>query len=123
MKARPMIENGSTKWYQDNILHREDGPAIEWANGTKEWYLRGRLHREDGPAVEYNKGTKTWYSNGEIHREDGPAIESSDGGKYWFLFGSECTKEQHQHWRDKKNLNDNLQTTLKPKNIQKRSKI
>ena len=20
-------------------LHREDGPAIEWANGDKEWYL------------------------------------------------------------------------------------
>ena len=23
-------------------LHREDGPAVEWANGRKHWYLNGR---------------------------------------------------------------------------------
>ena len=24
-------------------LHREDGPAIEWANGDKMWWLNGKL--------------------------------------------------------------------------------
>jgi hypothetical protein len=24
-----------------HIIHREDGPAIEWQDGTKEWFLYG----------------------------------------------------------------------------------
>ena len=24
-----------------------------WANGDKSWYLNGKLHREDGPAIEW----------------------------------------------------------------------
>lgn len=28
-------------WYQNDVLHREDGAAIEWDNGTKEWWLNG----------------------------------------------------------------------------------
>ena len=28
--------------------------------GTKRWYQNGQLHREDGPAVEYADGTKSW---------------------------------------------------------------
>ena len=34
--------------------------------GTKYWYFNGNLHREDGPAVEYAGGTKYWYLNGEF---------------------------------------------------------
>ena len=33
--------NGDTFWYINGKLHREDGPAVEWANGSKEWYLNG----------------------------------------------------------------------------------
>ncbi len=36
-----------------NLLHREDGPAVEYSNGEKEWYFNGLLHRVDGPALEY----------------------------------------------------------------------
>jgi hypothetical protein len=51
-------------WYnEDNKLHREDGPAIEWANGGKSWYINDKLHREDGPAIEYTDGSKYWYIN------------------------------------------------------------
>ena len=32
--------------------------------GTKFWYLNGKLHREDGPAVEYANGDKFWCLNG-----------------------------------------------------------
>lgn len=27
--------------YEDNRLHNETGPAIEWADGKKEWYIKG----------------------------------------------------------------------------------
>jgi hypothetical protein len=39
-------------WYQDDKLHRVDGPAMEWSDGDRAWYQDGRLHRVDGPAVE-----------------------------------------------------------------------
>ena len=51
-------------------LHREDGPAIEFANGTKKWFLDGIRHREDGPAIEYTDGDKEWYLNGEELTEE-----------------------------------------------------
>lgn len=52
-------------YYLNGKLHREDGPATEFANGDKEWYINGKLHREDGPAIEYNNGDKSWYINGK----------------------------------------------------------
>ena len=54
-------------------------------NGSKFWYLKGKLHREDGPACEWASGTKWWYLNDKLHREDGPASEWADGSKYWYL--------------------------------------
>ena len=39
-------------------------PTVKvWANGDKSWYLNGKLHREDGPAIEYADGHKSWYLN------------------------------------------------------------
>ena len=35
------------------------------SSGTKKWLLNGVLHREDGPAVEYADGSKGWYLNGK----------------------------------------------------------
>ena len=29
-----------------DLLHRTDGPAIEWADGTKEWWLNGEALTE-----------------------------------------------------------------------------
>jgi len=62
--------NGYKKWYLNGKLHREDGPAVEWANGNKKWFLNGRLHREDGPAVEWFNGYKEWYLNGRVVTEE-----------------------------------------------------
>lgn len=40
--------------------------TVKINDGAKEWYLNGELHREDGPAVEYaGWGAKRWYINGE----------------------------------------------------------
>ena len=59
-----------------------------------EWFLNGELHRENGPAVEYADGTTHWYKNGKLHREDGPAMELSNGDKYWYLEGKEFTETE-----------------------------
>ncbi len=45
---------GDKRWYLNNQLHREDGPAIEWINGDKFWYLNNQLHREDDPAAKHH---------------------------------------------------------------------
>ena len=36
--------DGTTYWYKDakcKILHRENGPAIEYSDGDKAWYING----------------------------------------------------------------------------------
>ena len=76
-------EYGTKCYYVNNVLHRDDGPAIEYVSGTKEWYINGKPHREDGPAEEYYNGAKQWYKNGLRHREDGPAYEGSNGYLEW----------------------------------------
>ena len=89
-----VLNNGTRKWLLNGKLHREDGPAFEYANGDRYWYLNDNYHREDGPAVEYADGSRCWYLNGERHREDGPAVECSDGRRYWFLNGKEYTEKE-----------------------------
>jgi hypothetical protein len=34
-----------------------------YPHGDKCWYLNGKLHREDGPAIEYANGYKSWWLN------------------------------------------------------------
>ena len=41
---------GTTRWYKEakcKVLHRENGPAIEYADGTKRWYINGKVLTED----------------------------------------------------------------------------
>ena len=52
-------DDGNKEWRVDGVLHREDGPAVEYANGDKEWYFNGKRHREDGPAVEFGNQWQT----------------------------------------------------------------
>jgi len=35
--------DGDKFFYEDNKLHREDGPAIIYRNGNREWYYKGEL--------------------------------------------------------------------------------
>ena len=61
-------EKGTTRWYKDakcTILHRENGPAVEWAGGTKSWYQNGQLHRTDGPAIISKTCVPSFWLNGE----------------------------------------------------------
>lgn len=60
-----IYNNGTKEWRRNDMLHRDDGPAVEWASGAKEWHREGKLHRVDGPAIERSDGTKEWYRDGE----------------------------------------------------------
>jgi hypothetical protein len=67
-------DNYGKFYYKDKertILHREDGPAIEWYCGDKDWYFNGKRHRIDGPATEIVNGASLWFINDEyIFRVD-----------------------------------------------------
>lgn len=83
----------------NNVLHREDGPAQEsfYKNGALEvrvWRKHGKIHSEDGPAEEWFSRagicmSRRWCINGQIHREDGPAYEDFNeagiclGAEFW----------------------------------------
>ena len=99
--------NDGSYYYKDpecSILHRKDGPAIEYANGAKTWYLNGKLHRTDGPAIERSNGDKCWYKNGNPHREDGPATEWTDGTKFYYLNNEKLSKEEYIQYIKSKSI-------------------
>lgn len=66
--------SASSKKDLGKILHRLDGPAIEYSEGGERWYKNGRLHRLDGPAFINSHGRVGWFVNGKHHREGGPAL-------------------------------------------------
>lgn len=76
---RKMIDMLSIEALRDivyNMLLSEDSICSIDSFGNKFWYNNnGLLHRVDGPAVEYSDGTELWFMNGLRHRTDGPAIK------------------------------------------------
>ena len=85
-------DSGNKFWYRNGKLHREDGPALEYANGTKFWYRNGKLHREDGPAVECANGIKFWYLNDKGYTESEYKAES----KFWYLNNIFYTESEYK---------------------------
>ena len=65
-----ILGDNSIRYYKNDNLHREDGPAVECANGDKQWYINDEHHREDGPAVEYINGRKSWWFKDIIYGYD-----------------------------------------------------
>ena len=66
------IGNNSIRFFKDKemkIIHREDGPAIEYNNGTKVYYQNNKYHRLDGPAVK-GFGIEAWYVDGILLKKD-----------------------------------------------------
>ena len=58
------------KYDSTKILHRENGPAVEWDDGEKWWYFEDKKHRLDGPAVEYSDGRELWFINDDRLSEE-----------------------------------------------------
>jgi hypothetical protein len=50
---------GNREWWRNGQLHREDGPAIEYASGNRYWYLNDRLMTEE----EHRKLTQKKMAN------------------------------------------------------------
>ena len=92
-----IVYNTKTEWRFNGILHREDGPAIEYIDGGKMWYVNGVKHRDGGPAVVWYNGTKEWWFNGRLHREDGPAIEYPDGNGSWWINGYSLSESEYKN--------------------------
>lgn len=123
MRNGRYYSNGSTEWYKNDLLHREDGPAYEYLDGTKQWYQFGEYHREDGPACIDIDGTEEWYLHGKLHRENGPARQWWNGDNDWYINGIELSEEEFNDWLIKKKLHDKLDNNLPEKLAQKRIKI
>jgi hypothetical protein len=59
------VDELGTFWYNNmDMLHRENGPAVERANGSKQWYWYGELHRRGAPAIEHADGRTEWWQCG-----------------------------------------------------------
>ena len=83
----------ATIYYKEGKVHREDGPAIIYENGTKKWYVNDLRHREGSPAIEWADGDRMWFDHDKLHRVNGPAIERKDGNHSWYLNGVEYSYE------------------------------
>lgn len=56
---------GIKRWYKDDVLHRDDGPALVWErNGVERWYKNGKMHRLDGPASMCSRNGNSWWVDG-----------------------------------------------------------
>ena len=51
------------------------------------------LHRTDGPAIEFKNGEQLFYYLGVLHNDSGPAV-IKDALKMFFLNGKEYTEEE-----------------------------
>jgi len=86
-------------------------------DGNKYWYCNDVLHREDGPAVINitSLNVEVWWVNGVKHREDGPAIVYANGDKEWFLNGKMYSEDDFKHEMQKRELNHTLHSNLAKK--------
>jgi hypothetical protein len=89
---------GTQAWYQNNKLHRLDGPAIIYANETQEWYKDDQRHRTDGPACVYPDGSQEWWVSGSVHRWDGPAVIGPGGIQHWFIKYRDITEKLSRYF-------------------------
>ena len=50
---------------ENELLHRDNAPAVIMVDGAHEYYNHGKLHRMDGPAVIRNDKSVSYYINGK----------------------------------------------------------
>jgi hypothetical protein len=50
MLIHKVDDRGNIRYELNGLLHRANGPAVEWVNGSWAWYLKGVGHRYYGPA-------------------------------------------------------------------------
>jgi hypothetical protein len=65
-------EFGDKRWYKDDLWHRQNGPAVEYAGGSKIWIINGLWHREDGPAAKWVDGDEQWWLDDDFYGNEKP---------------------------------------------------
>ena len=95
---------------KDNILHRDDGPAIISPAGSEYWYQNDQLHRIGEPAVTLPGGGKQWWERNKLHREEGPAvILANNGGFQWWINGKQITEKEFNERLKRKEIKAEIQ--------------
>jgi len=84
--------NKSAQTFWDNLRYR----IVTNEEGTTIYYLDGEIHRENGPAMIRKDGTVAWVKHGGFHRENGPAVTNSNGTAEYWLNDRHLTEAQ---WR------------------------
>ena len=90
-------DKSSTKYYLDEKVHRNNGPAViaYLSNGGRfeNYYYHGKKYRENGPEeiLYYEDGNimgEIYCFNELCHREDGPAIIwfKKNGSKVYYYY-------------------------------------
>ena len=120
--------NGDTLYYKDSkytILHRDNGPAVEYKDGSEAWYKDNELHRVGGPAITLlltsgnpfytmeialHAGDKAWYQNGNLHRTDGPAVKRNNGTQLWYINGNKLSPKEIKEQKQKIALDKRVET-------------
>lgn len=74
-----IYHNGNEVWYKNNLVHRENGPAIIHNDYCEQYLYNGNLHRTDGPAMIRYDGHQAYYYHGKLHRDNGPAVINPNG--------------------------------------------
>ncbi len=63
-------QSGTGELFKTYIeLDCDDEPAFE-DQDKKEWWSHGKLHREEGPAVEWADDVFEWWTNGELQKTE-----------------------------------------------------
>tara|TARA_R110000868_G_scaffold292475_2_gene552961 strand:- start:337 stop:819 length:483 start_codon:yes stop_codon:yes gene_type:complete len=123
-----IYNTGEKIYYKDphfRIVHRVDGPAIEYADGSEAWYLNHELHRVGGPAITLlrtsdtpfytmeialHAGDKAWFQNDKLHRTDGPAVERNNGTQLWYINGNKLSPKEIKEQKQKIALDKRVET-------------
>jgi hypothetical protein len=113
----PAVEwaNGDRDWFINGKYHRVDGPALEMVGVGGEWYIDDRLHRIGGPAVDIPNRLLSWYVDGKLHRLDGPATWWYDGERTWNIDGAEYTEEEFNKIIKEANQIDTFMKLIDPR--------
>ena len=76
IESTQTVNEGIKQWWLNGKLHREDGPAIEWANGDKYWLLNGKYYAEEEYKEEISKRKNSIHEKlVKIHGKDYKLIE------------------------------------------------
>lgn len=47
-------KDGNKRWYQNDHLHRTDGPALIFSDGEQQWWINGQRYTEQEFNIKYN---------------------------------------------------------------------